>query len=67
MQTINRDLNIPYWRTLKADGYLNDKFPSGAESHKALLENGGFKFVRKGKRLSSENYQNYLVRDFQHS
>lgn len=63
----NRDLGIPYWRTLKADGYLNDKFPGGAESHKELLESEGFKVVRKGKRYYVENYQNYLVSDFQAS
>ena len=59
----NKDLDIPYWRTLKADGYLNDKFPGGAESHKELLENEGFKVISKGKRYYVENYQNYLVRD----
>lgn len=59
----NRDLDIPYWRTLKADGYLNDKFPGGAESHKALLEEEGFRIVRTGKRFRVENYQDYLVDD----
>jgi alkylated DNA nucleotide flippase Atl1 len=59
----NKDLDIPYWRTLKADGYLNDKFPGGAESHKALLEKEGFKVVRTGKRFRVENYQTYLVND----
>lgn len=62
-KTENRDLGIPYWRTLKADGYLNDKFPGGAESHKALLEEEGFKIVRTGKRFRVENYQDYLVDD----
>ena len=57
----NTKLDIPYWRTLKADGYLNDKFPGGAESHKELLENEGFKVSRKGKRFYIENYQNYLM------
>jgi alkylated DNA nucleotide flippase Atl1 len=57
----NRELEIPYWRTLKADGYLNDKFPGGAEAHKALLELEGFIVVKKGKRFQVENYQSYLV------
>jgi hypothetical protein len=57
----NRDLDIPYWRTLKADGYLNDKFPGGAKSHKRLLENEGFTVISKGKRFYVENYQNYLI------
>jgi alkylated DNA nucleotide flippase Atl1 len=30
-------LDIPYWRTLKADGYLNPKYPGGQEAHKKLL------------------------------
>jgi hypothetical protein len=55
------DLDIPYWRTLKADGYLNDKFPGGAESHKALLEMEGYKVIRIGKRWRVDNYQSYLV------
>lgn len=55
------DLDIPYWRTLKTDGYLNEKFPGGAESHKALLEKEGFKVVRAGKRWRVDNYQAYLV------
>lgn len=59
----NRDFDIPYWRTLKADGYLNDKFPGGAESQKQLLENEGFKVINKGKRFCVENYQNYLICD----
>jgi len=55
------DLGIPYWRTLKTDGHLNEKFPGGAESHKALLEKEGFKVVRAGKRWRVDNYQTHLV------
>ena len=51
-----RSLNIPYWRTLKADGYLNPKYPGGQEAHKKLLEKEGHKVMQKG--------QNYLVQDF---
>lgn len=60
----HRDLGIPYWRTLKSDGMLNEKFPGGVESHKALLENEGFKLVQKGKKFFVENYQGYLIEDF---
>jgi alkylated DNA nucleotide flippase Atl1 len=60
----NRNLGIPYWRTLKADGFLNEKFPGGAESHKALLEKKGFEVAQKGKRYFVENYQSYLIKDF---
>jgi len=58
------ELDIPYWRTLKSDGYLNEKFPGGAATHKALLEAEGFTVVSKGKRYQVHNYQSYLVRDY---
>jgi len=58
------DLDILYWRTLKADGSLNDKFPGGAESHKELLENEGLKVVRKGNRFYVEDYEKYLMREW---
>lgn len=57
------DLGIPYWRTLKAGGYLNEKFPGGAESQKALLEQEGFKVVRAGKRWRVQDYQARLVKE----
>jgi len=59
----NRELDIPYWRTLKADGYLNEKFPGGVEAHKALLENEGFAVTPRGKRFQVENYQSFLSQD----
>jgi len=57
----SKDLEIPYWRTLKADGYLNEKYPGGAESHKALLEAEGFSVIGKGKRYCVEKYQQHLA------
>jgi len=56
-----KSLNIPYWRTLKTDGFLNEKFPGGAEAQKEMLENEGFKVIQKGKRHFVQNYQNFLV------
>jgi hypothetical protein len=47
---------IPYWRTLKADGFLNQKYPGGLERHKALLRKEGFKIIAHGKK--------YQVADF---
>ena len=58
----NRDLEVPYWRTLKAAGYLNEKFPAAIQ--KAQLEKEGFKIAKEGKRFYVENYEQYLVRDF---
>ncbi|MBC7107771.1 MAG: MGMT family protein [Methanomassiliicoccales archaeon] len=56
-----KSLRIPYWRTLKADGLLNEKYPGGAEAHKKLLEKEGFTVTRKGKKYAVENYQDFLV------
>ena len=54
-------LNIPYWRTLKAGGFLNEKYPGGAESHKKLLEREGFKIIQKGRKFVVNDYEKYLV------
>jgi alkylated DNA nucleotide flippase Atl1 len=41
------DLGIPYWRTLKIGGYLNQKYPGGVEAQSRLLEEEGH--IVKGK------------------
>jgi len=38
----------PYWRVIKDDGRLNDKFPGGAKAQAALLRSEGFT-VRPGR------------------
>jgi len=60
-----RELDIPYWRTLKADGSLNEKFPGGLEGHKALLEAEGFTVAQKGKRYYVAGYRDVLFSDFE--
>jgi alkylated DNA nucleotide flippase Atl1 len=57
----DKSLNIPYWRTLKADGFLNEKYPGGAEAQKEKLKNEGFMVMKKGKRYFVQNYQDSLV------
>ena len=52
----------PYWRTLKMDGFLNDKYPGGAKAQKKLLEDEGFNIIQKGKKYFVKNYKNYLVK-----
>ncbi len=44
-----KKMKIPYWRTLKAGGFLNEKFPGGLERHKALLEAEGHAILRQGQ------------------
>ena len=48
---------IPYWRTLKAEGELNEKYPDGIDGQKLLLEMEGQTVIQKGKR--------YFVQDFE--
>lgn len=50
----------PYWRTLRSDGSLNEKFPGGIGAQKVLLEQEGHVIVEKGKKLIVENYKNKL-------
>ena len=56
-----KDLGIPYWRTLKANGFLNEKYPGGSEAQKALLEKEGFTVIRKGKKYAVANFQKFLL------
>jgi len=56
-----KSLDIPYWRTLKSDGFLNPKYPGGQEAHKKLLEREGYKVIQKGKKYLVQDFQKYLV------
>ncbi len=38
----------PYWRTLKANGVLNPKYPGGVEAQKKRLESEGHTVLQKG-------------------
>lgn len=40
----------PYWRTLKADGELNAKYPGGVEAQKEKLEEEGHTIIQKGRK-----------------
>lgn len=50
----------PYWRTLKANGELNSKYPGGVEAQKEKLEAEGHTVVRKGRK----NFKFY-VKDYE--
>lgn len=52
----------PYWRTLRAKGELNEKYPGGIEGHQALLEAEGHSIIQKGKRFFVKDYQEKLFR-----
>ncbi len=50
----------PYWRTLKAGGELNPKYPGGAAALARRLRREGHKVVQKGKRFVVPDYQQAL-------
>ncbi|MCI8692181.1 MAG: MGMT family protein [Lachnospiraceae bacterium] len=50
----------PYWRTLKANGELNAKYPGGVEAQKEMLEKEGHTVIQKGR----TNIR-YYVRDYE--
>ena len=50
----------PYWRTLKANGELNAKYPSGIETQKAKLEAEGHTIIQRGRKNIS-----YYVKDYE--
>jgi hypothetical protein len=56
-----KSLDIPYWRTLKAGGFLNEKYPGGVEAHKRLLEEEGFKVIQKGRKFFVSDYEKFLA------
>ncbi len=50
----------PYWRTLKANGELNPKYPGGIEAQRQKLEAEGHTIIRKGRtniRYYVEDYE----------
>lgn len=49
----------PYWRTLKANGELNPKYPGGVEEQKEKLEAEGHTVNKKGRKNIK-----YYVKDY---
>lgn len=56
------DNETPYWRTLKANGELNPKYPGGVEAQKEKLEAEGHCIIQKGR----TNIK-YFVKDYKKS
>ena len=53
----------PYWRTLKADGELNPKYPGGLQAQKAKLDAEGHRIIQRGRtniRYYVEAYEEVL-------
>jgi len=56
--SVERDSDkVPYWRTLRAKGELNEKYPDG---QKELLEMEGHTVIQKGKRWFVEDFEGKL-------
>ncbi len=60
---------IAYWRTLKSNMELNEKYPGGAELQAERLKTEGIQIVQKGKKLKvnlQENqffgYENFVIK-----
>lgn len=54
------DNKTPFWRTLKANGELNAKYPGGVEKQKKMLEKEGHTIIQKGRK----NIR-YYVKDYE--
>jgi alkylated DNA nucleotide flippase Atl1 len=52
----------PYWRTLKAGGQVNPKFPGGIAALKERLEAEGHRVVQKGKRFVVVDFEKVLFK-----
>jgi nickel-dependent lactate racemase len=50
----------PWWRTLKKDGELNEKYPEGIDNQKLRLEMEGHTVIQKGKRYFVKDYKDKL-------
>ena len=55
-----KDNKTPYWRTLKANGELNSKYPGGIDLQKKLLEEEGHIIIQKGRKNLK-----YYVKDYE--
>jgi len=60
-QQSERD-TVPYWRTLKTGGVINEKYPGGVEAQKKLLEKEGHKVIQKGKKYVVVDYEKSLAK-----
>lgn len=52
----------PYWRTLKANGELDEKYPGGAMAQKEKLESEGHTVIERGRK----NIR-YFVKDYENA
>jgi alkylated DNA nucleotide flippase Atl1 len=51
----------PYWRTLKAGGELNEKYPGGLAAQRRRLEAEGLRVAARGRRLFVQDCTRFLA------
>jgi alkylated DNA nucleotide flippase Atl1 len=51
----------PYWRTLKAGGLINEKYPGGFDLQKLLLESEGHMIIQRNKKFYVKDYLKALA------
>jgi len=54
--------NMPFWRTLKSNGEINEKYPGGIQRQRKLLAEEGFRVFKKGNKYFVKDFQLYLVK-----
>ena len=52
----------PYWRTLKAGGELNPKYPGGINALKSRLKSEGHAISARGKRIFVKDFEKKLAK-----
>ena len=62
METSGKKRITPYWRTLKAGGELNPKYPGGLQNLRVRLMAEGHRIIAKGKRMFVANYEQKLAK-----
>ncbi len=50
MEALGIDDRAPWWRVVKSDGSLNEKFPGGIEAQRKRLETEGIQVIPKGRK-----------------
>ncbi|MBZ5537909.1 MAG: MGMT family protein [Acidobacteriia bacterium] len=59
--TMGKRRITPYWRTLKAGGAINGKYPGGTKGQMAKLRIEGHRICRRGSHFVVEDFKNALV------
>ncbi len=55
-----KDMDLPYWRTLKANGFLNEKYPGGSMAQMEMLRKEGFQIKRHVNKFAVEGFERNL-------